>query len=186
MENKLTQESSTFEGSNLFHITGENVVFSNSVLTSTSIDMTCGLVSRIISCERTKGNMSDLSDCKAIIIRLRMLLWNVKNVFAYTESEVLKAQILLERFYTRNSNLGISGDFVDIVVVCLLLAHKISNDSPYSNFHWSNVCNIDHRVLNNSEVYFLIHMDYSTWITESEYQEKEHMLGALKNQQSAE
>jgi hypothetical protein len=201
--NQFISEGKTSIGE--FEITPQNPHFLNERVSEVSVEMTCEIVQEIISTEwlRYKSSNNSFSNSNPpslveeeneseyinIINRLRHLLYTLDDRIKYSETELLKAQILLIRFYNWNIGLPIFRNYVDlffIVVVCLLVAHKLSADCPFSNYVWSSeeLSNVDFQTLNDCEVYFLTKMNYDVWICDEEYEEKNKAL--LKNKTIAE
>jgi hypothetical protein len=206
VDHLISVKSEGENGIGQFVFTNENPQFLKSGLTDISIEMMCEVVKQIISHEKklaggasvtsiatincescTCFSFSNYEDEVNIINRLRLLLWILDKKINYTESELIKAQILLMRFYKNNIGHKIFRNFVDfffIILVSLIIAHKISTDNPYSNSYLSDedISNVDISTLNNCEIYFLKELKYDVMINEEEYKEKMTLLRNFKKE----
>jgi hypothetical protein len=126
---------------------GMNLLFFEGGLTDLSIEMTCEIFKQIISKERRRTellylrsldsneelNYEDEVNDNSCIDQLQILLINLNNGIGYKECELLKAHVLLSRFYKLNLGNSIFRNSVDlflIMLMSLLTAHKVSNDIP--------------------------------------------------------
>jgi hypothetical protein len=181
METRISNHFKSFVSNNSendsdgeFAFTEPTPLFADGGLTDTSVEATCQIMRSILQSSLADEIDNHEENINKICCRLKETLVELGRRIHYTESENIKAQILLIRFYVGNHGLSVFGNCVDlffIVLVALLVSHKISTDTPRGNDYWCSeeISNVDLNTLNCCEVYFLKKLGFDVGISEEEY-----------------
>jgi hypothetical protein len=106
--------------------------------------------------------------------RIDALLQDFQHKLGFTLSEFVCGLILLKRIYMsqRDSKDFHNENIVDMIfylVTCLMLAHKTSNDSVYSNQYFSQILNLNLGTINACELNVLLLLQFNVNVSVEEY-----------------
>jgi hypothetical protein len=106
--------------------------------------------------------------------RIDALLQDFQHKLGFTFGEFVCRLILLKRIYMteRGSKDFHNNNIVDMIfylVTCLMLAHKISNDSVYSNQYFSQILNLNLGTINGCELNVLSLLQFNVNVSVEEY-----------------
>jgi hypothetical protein len=118
------------------------------------------------------GNASDFLGGMAN--RIDALLQDFQHKLGFTLSEFVCGLVLMKRMYMnqRDSKDFHNDSIVNMIfylVTCLMLAHKTSNDSVYSNQYFSEILNLNLGTINACELNVLTLLEFNVNVSVEEY-----------------
>jgi hypothetical protein len=125
------------------------------------------------SCDN-KGTWNRDESLCGMSSRIEALLEDFQHKLGFTLSEFVCGLVLLKRIYMtqRSSKDFHNNNIVDMIfylVTCLMLAHKISNDSVYSNQYFCEILNLNLGTINGCELNVLSLLQFNVNISVEEY-----------------
>ncbi|KAA6380682.1 MAG: hypothetical protein EZS28_023790 [Streblomastix strix] len=111
------------------------------------------------------------------------LLQRLQKLVVLRTSELLQALALIDTISNSSTKFHIIPQNIQmILLVCILLAHKVNCDKPYSNGWWSRAFGLPVQVLNDTEILILNLLQFNVYVP-SEMYDRYNVAIAMKLQE---